>query len=97
MRGESVFISGENNSVPSGLAEMLGEGPTPQLAAELAEQCDVRLGQLGNDELRSIALLKMEGYTVDEIALQLGCARRSVERRLQTIREIWGEALSQPN
>ena len=31
----------------------------------------------------------MEGYTCDEIAMQLGCARRTVARRLDVIRKTW--------
>ena len=31
----------------------------------------------------------MEGYNNDEIADQLGCARRTVARRLDLIRKTW--------
>jgi DNA-directed RNA polymerase specialized sigma24 family protein len=31
----------------------------------------------------------MEGQSVDEIATKLGCAPRSVKRKLQLIRTIW--------
>jgi DNA-binding CsgD family transcriptional regulator len=31
----------------------------------------------------------MEGYTNDEIATRLGCARRTVARQLDLIRRIW--------
>jgi DNA-directed RNA polymerase specialized sigma24 family protein len=34
----------------------------------------------------------MEGYTTEEIADQLDCARRTVARRLDLIRKIWSEA-----
>jgi DNA-directed RNA polymerase specialized sigma24 family protein len=92
VQGESVLMPSGNRSESSGLAEMLAAGPTPELAAEVAEQCERLLQQLGDDELRTIALLKMDGYTVDEIATKLSCARRSVERRLQTIRAAWSES-----
>ena len=49
---------------------MLAEEPTPAFAVEVAEECERLLGQLGNDQLRSIALFKMEGYTVAEIAAE---------------------------
>ncbi len=96
VRGESVFLNAPDNSAPGGLTDMLAEGPTPQFAAEVAEQCEQLLGQLGDDQLRAIATMKMEGYTVDEIAAELSCPRRSVERRLQTIRAAWSAALSPP-
>ncbi|WP_246196367.1 ECF-type sigma factor [Aquisphaera giovannonii] len=47
------------------------------------------LGRLGDDQLRRIALDRMEGYTTDEIAERLGCARRTVARRLDLICQIW--------
>jgi DNA-binding CsgD family transcriptional regulator len=34
-------------------------------------------------------LWKLEGYTNDEIAAKLGCARRTVERKLRVIRAVW--------
>ena len=46
------------------------------------------LDRLGQDELRAVALAKMEGYTNEEIARQQGCVVRTVERRLRTIRSL---------
>ena len=40
-----------------------------------------------------MALLRMEGYTVDEIAARLGCVARTVKRKLQLIRSIWEKEL----
>ncbi len=95
VRGESVFLGAANTAAPGGLAEMLGQGPTPQFAAEVAEQCERLLGQLGDEQLRTIAIMKMEGYTVDEIAAELNCPRRSVERRLQAIRAAWSGTMAE--
>jgi len=36
-----------------------------------------------------VALLKMEGYTGEEIADRLGCSLRSVARKLELIRRTW--------
>jgi DNA-directed RNA polymerase specialized sigma24 family protein len=47
------------------------------------------LDRLGDEELRRVALWKMEGYTIEEIAGQLGCVSRTVDRRLRLIRDIW--------
>src|SRR5262249_17720690 len=49
------------------LAEAIGPEPTPDFAAQVAEECQ-RLLALLDEELRSIALCKMEGYTTEEIA-----------------------------
>jgi len=32
---------------------------------------------------------KMEGYSNDEIAEQLGCSRRTIARKLDAIRILW--------
>ena len=37
----------------------------------------------------AVALWRMEGYTVEEIAQRLGYAPRSIKRKLQLIRTIW--------
>ena len=54
----------------------------------MAEAFDHLLALL-DDELREIALLKLEGYSHDEIAQQIGRSTRTVDRRLGLIREKW--------
>lgn len=79
---------------PSGaedpLIQIVASQPTPEFAAMIADETTHLLDQLGDDGLRQIALWRMEGYTSDEIADRLGCARRTVARRLDLIRQIWG-------
>jgi RNA polymerase sigma factor (sigma-70 family) len=96
VKGDSPYSPAGRQDASSGLADILAEGPTPAFAAEVAEQCERLLDRLGDDQLRTIALLKMDGYTVGEIAQQLSCSVRSVERGLQLIRAKWSTALSQP-
>ena len=79
VKGDSSYSPGGRQETSSGLAEILSEGPTPAFAAEVAEQCEVLLNRLGDEQLRSIAIMKMEGYTVGEIAQRLSCATRSVD------------------
>src|SRR5262249_39082933 len=76
------------------LEQFLSAEPPPELVAEMAEDYQRLLGRL-DDELRSIALWKVEGYTNDEIAQRLGCVVRSVERKLQRIRILWAEATAE--
>ncbi len=72
--------------------QVVGHEPTPEFAAMVAEEYRLLLDRLGDDTLRSVALWRMEGYNNDEIAEQLGCARRTVARRLDLIRRIWDDA-----
>jgi DNA-directed RNA polymerase specialized sigma24 family protein len=70
-------------------ADLLGREPDPGLAAEVAEECDRLLTALNDAELRRVALLRMEGCSVNEVAAAVGCAPRSAKRKLQLIRRIW--------
>jgi DNA-directed RNA polymerase specialized sigma24 family protein len=70
------------------LATAVGSEPTPEFAAMVAEEYRRSLERLGDDVLRKVAVLRMEGHTTDEIAGRLGCARRTVARQLALIRRI---------
>ena len=54
----------------------------------VAEEYRLLLERLGDDELRSGAILRMEGETTEAIAGKLGCARRTLARQLALIRRI---------
>jgi DNA-directed RNA polymerase specialized sigma24 family protein len=73
------------------LEQVIGREPTPEFAAQVAEECQRLLGNLNDSTLQSVALWKMEGYTTPEIAAKLGCVPRSVERKLLAIRRLWGQ------
>jgi DNA-directed RNA polymerase specialized sigma24 family protein len=71
------------------LDEFLGREPTPAFAAQVAEECQRLLDSLGDADLRTIAVWKMEGYTTEEIAAKVRRAPRTVERKLDLIRRRW--------
>jgi RNA polymerase sigma factor (sigma-70 family) len=71
------------------LDQVIGREPTPEFAAQVADECRRLLEGLPDDELRTIALLRMEGYSNEQIAERLGCGLRSVERKLDRIRKRW--------
>jgi DNA-directed RNA polymerase specialized sigma24 family protein len=77
----------------SRLEQILSQEPSPALAAELTEEYRRLLEKLDDQVLVTIAVSRMEGYSVDEIANKLGCAPRSVKRKLQLIRSIWEKAV----
>jgi DNA-directed RNA polymerase specialized sigma24 family protein len=85
------YRSPTSTDVERELEKIVSREPSPEFAAQVADECQRLLTLLGTFELRSIALWKMEGYTVDEIAGRLGCARTTVERRLRLIRSLWKE------
>jgi len=86
---EAALPSPAYSSASEGLERIEAPEPTPAFAAQVAEECGRLLDRLDNPELRNVALLKVEGYRNEEIAEQLGCGIRTVERRLRLIRSIW--------
>ena len=66
-----------------------GPEPTPAFLHQLADEHARLLAALGDDVLRRIAVWKLEGWTGAEMATELGITRRSVERKLERIRELW--------
>ncbi len=79
----------EETTAPEDLEQFLGREPAPELAAEMADEYRRLLDLLADPGLQAIALWKVEGYQNEEIAARLGCAVRSVERKLQRIRILW--------
>lgn len=102
-RGGGLVVS-ESDLPPFGSQEesklldhVIGPEPTPEFAAIVAEgYCDL-IARLGDETLKKVAIDRMEGYTNDEIADRLGCARRTVARRLELIRATWIEFSQDPD
>jgi DNA-directed RNA polymerase specialized sigma24 family protein len=78
--------SGSAADEDSAVEQILSREPTPEFAAQVAEEYQRLLDGLGDDQLRAVAVWKMEGYTNEEIAAKLRRTPRSVERKLQLIR-----------
>jgi DNA-directed RNA polymerase specialized sigma24 family protein len=78
----------------SSLAEFIGREPTPEFVASMAEECRRLIDGLEDTDLRSIVRWKLEGCTTDEIASQLGCVPRTVERKLRVIRGLWQQEIA---
>jgi DNA-directed RNA polymerase specialized sigma24 family protein len=85
---ESDLIAGAE-SERDGLATIVGNEPSPEFAALLADEFGRRLRSLPDESLRTVAVLKMEGYRNEEIAARLGCGVRTVARKLEVIRQAW--------
>lgn len=96
VRGESVFMDPDESKRSAGISSVSAEMNTADLNAELEEACETLLDQLDDVQLRQIAVMRMDGFLVDEIAERLGLSKRATERRLQLIRRIWTESAEQP-
>jgi len=89
VRGESGFVHSSMSNHARGIEQVVGSEPTPEFACLVAETYAEMLARLGDETLERIAILKMEGYQNDEIAKEVPCALRTVERKLQRIRAEW--------
>ena len=65
-----------------------GDAPTERVL-QCIERCLDLFARLGDPLLERIFLLKLAGYDHAEIARELGCVRRTVQRKLLVIRELW--------
>jgi RNA polymerase sigma factor (sigma-70 family) len=84
-RGGGVLSAGERADA---LEQVLSREPTSESVAIFLEDCE-RLLNLLLDREREVAVRKLEGYTNEEVASQLKCSLRTVERRLAIIRSAW--------
>jgi DNA-directed RNA polymerase specialized sigma24 family protein len=91
-RQQAKKRSGSVDGELADVAHIVGNEPTPQFAAEVAEEVQRLLGQL-DAELRTVAMMKLEGFTNVEIASHCGVVERSIARKLARIRLGWGEEL----
>lgn len=88
LRGESI-VAGAGDGQTGGFDQFVHQEPTPEFLAVMEEQQQAMFLALPHDSQRSVARLRFEGYSNEEIAEQLGTSLRSVERKLKVIREIW--------
>jgi len=79
------------------LDDLVSSSPTPDFLVALEDQYSRLLGLLRDDRLREIAILRIEGYTVAEIADRMSIGLRAVERKLQLIRAKWKSELMTPD
>jgi RNA polymerase sigma factor (sigma-70 family) len=92
VRGDSIFVH-EGEHVPAGFDQFAAIDPDPGFLVELREEHERLLAALRDDTLRRVALLRMEGYSNEEIAAKLGTTVRTIERKLSLIRKQWGKEM----
>lgn len=88
VRGESGFA--EFGS--AGINAIAGNQPPPDVQAEVSESCAQLLDAITDQTMKKIVLLKFQGSTNAEVADELKCTQRTIERKLERVRRIWIEA-----
>jgi len=74
--------------------QIIAREPTPEIAAQVAEQYDSWMQALESEELMRLTQWKLEGFTNNEIAEKCGLTARTIERKLNLIRKILTQAVS---
>jgi len=92
VRGESVFEDG-NDARRGGINQIGDPSPSAAVVSDFVDEVQDLLNHLERDDLQKVALLKLEGCTVAELARELQMTQRAVQRRLAVIRQIWRERL----
>ena len=89
-RSERAQKRGGDKTIESlPIEQISGKGSS----VEFALTCEELLGQLEPD-IRIFAVLRMMGSKNREIAEQLGCTERKVERKLNLIRAAWSSEIA---
>jgi DNA-directed RNA polymerase specialized sigma24 family protein len=73
------------------LDHFAGREPSPELAVLVADQYKCLRARLGDDSLRLVLDLSLEGYRREEIAARMGRTLKTVTRKLEVIRKVWLE------
>ncbi len=74
------------------LSQVIEQRPAPEFAALISSQFELLIQKINcaeDADLLHIAVAKMMGDSNGEVAQQLGCARRTVERKIRLIQRIW--------
>ena len=58
-------------------------------ASLMGTECLRMINLLADSELESLVLWKLEGETNDDVALRLRHTRRTIQRMLRLVRDIW--------
>lgn len=90
VRGESVFLKPGGQFDPAGIEQFIGFGPTPEFEVLAEDEFSQLLDCIDQPDLREVALLRLDGYSNEEIAKRIGRNVRSVERKLKLIRSLLG-------
>jgi DNA-directed RNA polymerase specialized sigma24 family protein len=96
VRGESVFYRLDKDQAVNelGLAAMQDNNLMPETTDAILRTCDDLLQLLPDEKLRRTAVLRLEGFSNQEISDELQCSIARTKQRLQRIRELWSGTVS---
>jgi RNA polymerase sigma factor (sigma-70 family) len=86
--GQHIDVADLLDLPDADLDRLPGSAPDPAWAVAVADEVQSLLAGLPRDDLRQVVRLRLEGYTLPEIARQLGRCLRSVERKWALVRQF---------
>ena len=85
-------VRGESGFGEAGIEAVGGNQQSPDMLAQVSESCAAMFDAIPDETMKKIVLLKFQGATNCEVADELKCTERTIERKLERIRRIWVEA-----
>ena len=67
----------------------------PAIEVMMEDQCQAMLKNLGDPALEEMVLLKLAGYSNVEIAEKMQYSRRTIQRMLELVKDIWGHYVAE--
>ncbi len=95
VRGDSVLAKAGGGDRPFSWDDFAADDPTPDFLTAIDEQYRQLYAALRDDSLRNVVDALMEGYTISEIAARLNVSKRTIQRKVNLIRDNWSRVLVQ--
>lgn len=93
-RGGAAWKEGDaalNGQRLDQVAEYIDRSDDPAKFVEIEMTCRELLAALPHDKFREIALMRLAGFSNQEIGVKIGCSQRTIDRKLLLIREVWND------
>ncbi len=91
VRGESVFAEMAQDDQAGNIADHVAEHPD-ELFETLERDFNELLEKLDDDLLKEVAVLRIQGYSTQEIGEQVDLSAQSIRRKLAIIERRWDQA-----
>jgi len=92
---QEVYLAHSDDTSAPQAANVPGEEPTAEDAAVLVDLVEQLLAQSQNEHEQQIIALRLQDFTNDEIANQVGCSERTVRRIIVQLRTRLERLLTQ--
>lgn len=83
---------GKARHLPKGLDNVTAQTASPSEITELQDLLDhlmLALETTGDDKLKTVAVMRLEGMSTQEIAVELNCTVRAIQRKLHILERLW--------